>query len=150
MAGTTYFSKSWLNDDKYKDWIIENLVEYKTFKCKLCNPCKVRNLSNMAVNALISQMKYEKHKRSIKLKSFFKPKNNPPKSIMSSLDAETNVTETSTAETSSMINQYLTSNSVRHAEIKWAWKTYHSTLALRFLVYLRLYFLTAKLQKNLR
>ena len=77
MAGTIYFSKSWLNDDKYKDWIIENLVEYKTFKCKLCNPCKVMNLSNMGVNALISHMKSEKHKRSIKVKSLFKPKNRP-------------------------------------------------------------------------
>ena len=130
MTGTTYFSKSWLNG-KYKDWIIENPLDYKTFKCKLCNPCKVVNLSNMGANALISHIKSEKHKRSIKVKSFFKPKNIPPKSIMSSLDAETNVTETSPAETSSTINKYLTSDSVRHAEIKWALIVVMKNLSLR-------------------
>ena len=89
---------------------------------------------------LMSDSRYSlhKHKRSIKVKSFFKPENTPPpppptplKSIMSSLDAETNVIETSTAETSSMINKCLTSDSVRNAEIKWVLTVVMKNLSLR-------------------
>ena len=68
----TYFQKSWLDQEQYKDWLAE-APEDTNAKCKLCK--KVFKLSNMAADALKSHANSELHKQEIKnlqvIQSFF-------------------------------------------------------------------------------
>ena len=51
MATQTYFSKQWLDDPEFQQWL-SPATEKTQDRCKLCN--KVFNLSNMGRQALVS------------------------------------------------------------------------------------------------
>ena len=67
----TYFQRSWLGQEQYRDWLAEALEDTNA-KCKLFK--KVFKLSNMAADALKSHADSECHKQEINLqaiRSFF-------------------------------------------------------------------------------
>ena len=67
----TYFQKSWLDQEEYKDWLAE-APEDTSDKCKLCK--KVFELSSKIADVLKSHADSERHKQEINLqviKSFF-------------------------------------------------------------------------------
>ena len=95
----TYFQKSWLDQEQYKDWLTE-APEDTSAKCKLCK--KVFKLSNMAADALKSHADSERHKQEIKnlqaIQSFF---DKPGMKSSSTTSAKSDSTEETSQPSSS-------------------------------------------------
>ena len=72
MKDQTDFSKDWLVDPAFKDWIV-NVQETTEARCRIC--CKTFKLSNMRRQALVSHASGKCHKTDFDRKQmFFKPK----------------------------------------------------------------------------
>ena len=71
MKDQTYFSKDWLEDPDFKNWLI-SCTSNTQIRCKLCQ--KTFNLSNMGRPALVSHAGGKKHKlHNSRVQMFFKP-----------------------------------------------------------------------------
>ena len=59
MKGQTYFSKNWLEDTDFKNWLV-SYTNNTQAGCKLCQ--KTFNLSNMRRQAPVSHASGKKHR----------------------------------------------------------------------------------------
>ena len=73
MKDQTYFSKDWLTDPDFKNWLAD-INDNTAARCKVCH--KTFKLSNMGRQALISHASGKSHKKPFDIKQFFfQPKN---------------------------------------------------------------------------
>ena len=72
MKNQTYFSKHWLDDDEFKQWLVA-VSERTEAKCKSCN--KGFNLSDVGKQALVSHAAGKQNMAvTAKVQMFFKHK----------------------------------------------------------------------------
>ena len=70
MKDQTYFSKDWLEDPDFKNWLV-SCTNNTQARCKHCQ--KTFNLSNMGRQALVRHAKSKKHKlHDSRVQMFFK------------------------------------------------------------------------------
>ena len=126
MKDLRYFSKDWLVDPAFKDWVV-NVPETTEARCRIC--CKTFKLSNMGRQALVSHASGKCHKTHFDRKQiFFKPK--PARAAKPQSTNSSNVDSASTSSKSDTIivnnepriDLMLQSSQKQKADIVWAIK----------------------------
>ena len=126
MKDQAYFSKDWLTDPDFKNWLADT-NDNTAARCKVCH--KTFKLSNMGRQALTSHASGKSHKKHVDRKQFFfKPKNSEQSKACSSSSQNNTPTEIEKDNEPTIVNQrsielMLKDSQKQKAEIVWALKS---------------------------